>query len=300
MPSFTAFRPSTKIGTLYGGSVFLVALALGVGFLYRGLKLEPSFGQFWPLLASVFFLCIAALYGYWTWGCSSLTYFVDRNALSIRWGSVRQVVPLANIQGLIKAEDDEVVNIEGINWTGHHIGRAHVDDLGEVLFYSTHRTMGEVIYVQTPDETYAISVPDHIFFAQTVQSNQSRGPLFEQRQSVHRWGIAAQSFWFDGTARLLSLGLVISFFVVLGYVLHIYPGLDQSVPLRFPSLGGFVRVSDKSEMLDIPRSAAAMLGFNLLLAAVLHSWERMVGYVLLLGGIALQVMLLVAAIVAVA
>jgi hypothetical protein len=32
----------------------------------------------------------------------------------------------------------------------------------------------------------------------------------------------------------------------------------------------------------------------------LHTWERMVGYVLLLAGIAIQVMLLVAAIVAVA
>jgi hypothetical protein len=33
---------------------------------------------------------------------------------------------------------------------------------------------------------------------------------------------------------------------------------------------------------------------------LLHSWERMVGYVLLLAGIAIQLMLLVAAIVAVA
>ena len=36
------------------------------------------------------------------------------------------------------------------------------------------------------------------------------------------------------------------------------------------------------------------------LALFLHSWERMVAYVLLLAGISIQVMLLVAAIVAVA
>jgi hypothetical protein len=42
------------------------------------------------------------------------------------------------------------------------------------------------------------------------------------------------------------------------------------------------------------------MAVNLILAVVLHSWERMVGYVLLLAGIAVQLMLLIAAVVAVA
>jgi len=117
---------------------------------------------------------------------------------------------------------------------------------------------------------------------------------------VHRWGIAAQTFWLDPQARLLGFVLVVAFFVVLGYVLNRYPGLSQSVPLRFPSLGGIVRVSDKSALLDIPRSAAGFLALDLGLAILLHTWERMVAYVLLLAGIAIQVMLLVAAVVAVA
>jgi hypothetical protein len=133
-----------------------------------------------------------------------------------------------------------------------------------------------------------------------VQSNQSRGPLFEQRQAVHRWGPAAQSFWFDRSAQVLAILMVVAFGLVLGYVLDTYPGLSQSVPLRFPSLGGVVRVTDKGELLDIPRSAFGFLALDLVLAVLLHSWERMVGYVLLLAGIGVQVMLLIAAILAVA
>ena len=72
------------------------------------------------------------------------------------------------------------------------------------------------------------------------------------------------------------------------------------MPLRFPSLGGVVRVSDKSELLDIPRSAFGFLAVDFALAVLLHTWERMVGYVLLLAGISIQVMLLIAAVVAVA
>jgi hypothetical protein len=160
--------------------------------------------------------------------------------------------------------------------------------------------MAEILFVQTEGQTYGISVEDPVFFAQTIQSNQARGPLFEQEQVVRRWGIAAQSFWLDENARLLSAALICAFVLVLGYVLQTYPGLSETVPLRFPSFGGVVRISDKAELLDIPRSAAGFLAINLTLAVLLHGWERMVSYVLLCAGIAIQVLLLVAATVAVA
>ena len=299
MPSFTAFRPANATGTLYGLAFAAVALVVGGILLYQALEMEPQLAQMLPLLTGTVLLCLGLLFAYWTWGCSSMRYIVDRNALSIRWGNVQQVVPLSNIEKLIPA-GQEPLEIAGVNWTGHHVGRAEVSDLGEVLFYSTHRDPTEVLFVVTPTETYGISVPDHVFFAQTVQSNQSRGPLFEQRQAVRRWGIAAQSFWLDPVARILTLVMLGAFAVVLAYVLDMYPGLSQSVALRFPSLGGVVRVADKSELLDIPRSAFGFLAVDLVLAVLLHTWERMVGYVLLLAGIAIQVMLLVGAIVAVA
>ena len=299
MPSFTAFRPPTATGTLYGLAMTAFALLVGGALLYRGLEMDVQLAQLLPLLIGAGLLCLGFLFAYWTWGCHSLRYVVDRNALSIRWGNVQQIVPLTSIEKLIPAGPD-AVQIEGVNWAGHHVGRGDVADVGEVLFYSAHRSPNEVLYVVTPTESYGISVPDHVFFAQTVQSNQSRGPLFEQRQVVRRWGVGAQSFWLDPVARLLTIVLVASFVVVLGYVADMYPGVTQSVALRFPSLGGVVRVADKSALLDIPRSAFGFLAVDLVLAVLLHSWERMVGYVLLLAGIAIQVMLLVAAIVAVA
>ncbi|HXH20886.1 MAG TPA: PH domain-containing protein [Dehalococcoidia bacterium] len=297
----TVFRPGSNIGALYGAAVVLVCYALAALMLFKGLTQEVEFSQLFPLLAGGFFLGLGSLYLYWTWGCRSLRYVVDRNALSIRWGGIQQVVPLHRIERLVPAEAGENPSIEGVNWPGHHVGRGFVPIMGgDVLFYSGHRDIGEVLYLQTDEETYAISVPDHIVFAETIQAAQARGPLFEQRQAVHRWGIPAQSFWIDANARLLAAALIASFVAVLAYVLHEYPGLPQSVPLRFPALGGIVRVSDKSELLDIPRSGLGFMAANLTLAVLLHSWERMVGYVLLLAGIAVQVMLLVAAVVAVA
>ncbi len=304
LPSLTVFRPSTNLGSAFGGAISLFSCVLAGGLIYRALSQDVAFGQLPRFLGAGFFITVGSLYAYWTWGCRSLSYAVDRNALSIRWGGVRQIVPLDRIERLIPGHEIENPHIEGVSWVGHHVGRATVETIGDVLFYSTHRTMREVLYVQTADQTYGISVPDQVFFAQTIQSNQARGPLFGQRQAVHRWGIAAQSFWLDPRARLMAAILIASFFVMLGYVLHQYPGLGHNaagqVQLRFPALGGIARVGDKSAVLDIPRSGIGFLAVNLVLAVFLHSWERMVGYVLLLGGIAVQFTLLIAAIVAVA
>jgi Bacterial PH domain len=299
-PAFSVFRPATSAGTLFGLGVVGVSAVLSAGLLYRGLTMDAGPGQLLPLIIGGFFVAIGALFAYWTWSCSTLRYEIDRNALSITWGATRQVVPLTRIEKLIPAAEDEVIKLEGVSWRGHHVGRAQIEDVGDVLFYSAHQVPSEVLYVQTPSETYGISLPDHVLFAQTVQVNQKRGPLFEQRQAVHRWGVAAQSFWLDPQARLLALLLLASFIVVLAYVLQTYPGLSPTVSLRFPSLGGIIRVTSKSELLDIPRSAFGLLALNLTLGILLHTWERMVGYVLLLTGIAVQIMLLVGAIVAVA
>ncbi len=300
-PALTVFRPVNTLGSAYGGVVILFSAGIATLLLYKGITEDVALGQIFLFADAGLFLALGILYAYWTWGCRSLSYVIDRNSLSIRWGGLRQVVPLDKIDRLIPGDEVENPHIEGISWLGHHVGMAYVQSVGQVLFYSTHRTMREVLYIQTEGgTTYGISVQDPVVFAETIQSNQARGSLFDQRQAVHRWGVAAQSFWLDANARLLTAILLAAFFAVLGYTLYIYPGLAQSVPLRFPSLEGVVRVSDKSALLDIPRSALGFLTVNIVLAVMLHSWERMVGYVLLLAGIAVQITLLVAVAVAVA
>ncbi len=300
MPSFTVFRPVVTFGTLCGVAVASLALLLAAVLLLKAMAMETSTSQIPPFVAAAVFVGLAALYAYWTWGCFTLSYIIDRNSLSIRWGGLRQVIPIGNIEALVPAVAGEPLQIEGVSWVGHHVGRATVEPFGEVLFYSSHREPGEVLYVQTPWEVYAISVPDNDAFAAALEAHRKRGILFEQRQAVHRRGIAAQSFWLDPTARLLTLVLIGAFLVVLAYVLDTYPDLSQTVRLRFPSLGGIIQVSDKSQLLDIPRSALGFAAVNLGLAVLLHGWERMVSYVLLLAAITIQLVFLVAAIVAVA
>jgi hypothetical protein len=300
MQSFTLFRPSTTLGALTLSAVALCCLAAGVFFLLRGLGVAAGLHQAWYLLGGGYLAGLGIFFAYLAWACFGMSYLVDRNAVTLRWGGIRQVVPVVAIERLIPASHADDAKVAGLNWPGLHVGRGHVPDLGEVLFYSTHRSMADVLFLQTASQTYAISVPDPVFFAQTVQSQQERGPLFETRQAVHRRGLGGAGFWQDRGALLLSALLVASFAAVLVYVLNDYSGLAQRIALRFPALGGIARMTDKSALLDIPRTGAAIMGVNLALALALHSWEKMVAYVLLLAGIGIQATLLIAALVAVA
>jgi hypothetical protein len=300
LPSLVVFRPPSNSGAFIGVAVTGLAAAVAVLLLKKGLGESTGFHQMYPFLAAAISGAAACLLGYWTYGALTMRYVIDRNALSIRWGNVQQIIPLDRVERLIPGEEMDLPRIEGLNWPGHHVGRGYASQLGDVLFYSGHTQPAEVLYIETPDQTYAISVPNQQLFLESIQQAQTRGALFEQRQAVHRWGIAAQSFWQDAGAIVLALLVAGTFFSVLGFVLHRYPGLPATVALRFPSLGGVTRSAPRSDLLDIPRSGLGFLAIDLVLAILLHSWERMVAYVLLVAGIAIEIGLLIAAAVAVA
>ena len=138
---------------------------------------------------------------------------------------------------------------------------------------------------------------DEVRFAEDLQGHQKLGQVISLPQVTERHSVAAQPFWHDPLAQTLALASVLAYAVTMGYVFHQYPGLPESIPLAFPSLGGIVRVEDKSELLTIPTTGIGLLAVNLVLGFILHAWERGVGYLLFLAALGAQIMLLAAAII---
>jgi hypothetical protein len=293
------FKPPRALGALIGGGIavwcFVVALALVV----RGINEDISLGIIsLYALASVFFF-IGLLFVYWTYSLGTLRYTLDRNALTITWGDIRQLVPISQIERLVPGRELPNPHIAGVSWLGHHVGRSEIEGgVGETLFYSTHRSPEDLLYIVTPAMSYAISVHDEVVFAEAVQAQQRAGSLVAVPQTPDRLYLAAQPFWEDRTAQVLALAAFATFFAMFGYVYQQYPDLPQSIALSFPQLDGVTRVGDKDELLKLPITGIGVLLVNLALGFAAHAWERMVGYVLLLAAIGAQVMLLVAAIIA--
>lgn len=293
------FKPPRAIGSLVGGGLAAWCFALTIALTVRGVTQDVSLGVIALYgVASIFFM-LGLLFAYWTYSLGTLKYVLDRNALTIVWGDIRQLVPMSQIERLVPGRELENPQVAGVSWMGHHVGQANVEGgIGDTLFYSTHRSPEDLLYVVTADQSYAVSVEDEVAFAEAVQAQQRLGSLVAVPQTPDRLYLAAQPFWEDRIAQTLALAAAAMFFAMFSYVYHQYPGLSQSIELSFPQLDGVTRVGSKSELLKLPMTGIGLLLINLALGFIAHSWERMVGYVLLLAAIGAEAILLAAAIIA--
>lgn len=293
------FRPNRTPGMLTGGAAAALALALAAALVVRGVTLPVS-GEVVALYAAAALLVAVGLaFAYWTYCCATLAYVIDRNGIVIRWGDVRQLVPMGNIERIVPGREAPAPRLRGLSWFGHHAARGEVDGLGPVICYSTHSSPDDLLYVVTPDATYALSVHDDIAFADALQTQQRLGSLIAIPQGVQRSALAAQEFWLDRMAQTMALAAVVGFFLMAFYVFREYPGLPRSLELPFPALSGVIRVGSKDELLGLPLAGAGLLLMNLVLGFVLHSWERMVGYLLFGAALVAQGVLLAGAIITV-
>ncbi|MFQ6019534.1 MAG: PH domain-containing protein [Dehalococcoidia bacterium] len=289
-------RPQRIVGTLTGVLPAALALALAVALAFRAAGWPISWPAYLAYLGAGLLLLVALLFAFWAYACSTLHYLLDRSGLLIRWGPLRHFIPIDRIEKLIPGRGEHQPRVQGLSWWGHHIGRGVVHGLGEVLFFSTHRSPEELVYVQTATATYGLSPQDSARFSMQVQRLQEAGGARSQATTaaVHRDTIASHPIWSDRTIQALLFIAVALNLALFGYIFAIYPGLSDQIAIAFPPLGEVADLESKREILQIPLTALAILGLNVMVALGFQRWERTVAYILLLGGISLQLMFWVA------
>ena len=284
------YQPPRALGLLVGAVITLWAAAVALVLFNNGLTSGIGLGQVLSYSASLAALVLAAIFGYWTYALATLSYALDRNGLVITWGTTRQVIPLGAIERLVPGTSVGVPRVGGVSWWGHHVGRANIERIGEVLFYSTHQTPEQVLYVMTEERNYAISVDDPAAFAQEIQVHQELGPTGEVTHHVERSGAAAQAFWNDRLGMALVLLALLAGAAVWGQLTARYEDIPATLELHFPPTEPtpIVTVVSRDAIFELPRTASLILGVNLLVGLVLHAWDRVAGYVLFLAATAVQ------------
>lgn len=288
------YRPPRSRGVLL--AAVLTGWAGGIAGLLvvYGLTLDVGLAMFLSFTGAALMGLLAGLFCYWLFAVTSIRYIIDRNALAIQWGNVRQLIPLRSIQRLIPGRNVPEPSVTGLNGPGLHVGRGRVERVGDTLFYSTHTNRDQLLYVVTPTQSYALTVEDPVAFAKAIQQRQGHEAV-QVRQAPLRTSATAAGFWSDPWAYGLVAGAVIATIALGGYVFYRYPGLPPTLEIAFPPMGGIIRVGSRKELLQIPLTALAILGVNVVLGMLVHRLERMAAYLLWgAGGIA-QVLFAVAA-----
>lgn len=290
------YQPQRALGLLVGAVLTLWAAGIAILLFNYGLTSDIRLAAIGAYVGAVIVTALAMLFAYWWYSLATLSYALDRNGLVIAWGTTRQVIPLQAIERLVPGTSVGVPRVRGVTWLGYHVGRAQIERIGEVLFYSTHQTPEQVLYVMTTERNYAISVDDPAEFARHIQIRLDLGPTAEVTHHVERQAASLQAFWNDRLALLLTGLALAAGATVWGVIAMRWGGLPETLELHFPPTATLplVEVVGRGAILELPRVASTILALNVVIGVALHAWERAAGYALLASATAIQIGFIVA------
>jgi len=294
----TIERPRRALGTVVAALPSLIAAGLALALVTKAITWPVSVTQFAAIVGIIVLFVLAGLFAFWAYACYTLHYVLDRRGLTIAWGTLRHFIPMERVEGLSAGRGEDRPHLRGLSWPGLHVGRGWLDGR-DVLFYSTHRSPEEIVYVRTPAVTYAVSPQDPPRFIDEVerfkQAERSGGT-----ESVQRDVVGGHPIWADRVAQWLALAGILINLALWGYIFAIYPDLSPQITIEFPPLGEITDVHSRSEILKIPAAALAVLAVNLIAGLGFQWRERAATYLLLTGSVFLQLLFWVSAGIAVA
>lgn len=293
----TVERPPRFTGTLTAAAPSAIAIALAAALLVKATTWPASLTLFLGILGITLLGALAIFFAFWAWSCYSLRYILDRGGLTIAWGTVRHHIPIDQIEDLQHGRGELKARVAGLAWPGHQIGHGDADEIGPAIFFSTHRSPEELVYVKTRDLAYAISPTDPVrFIAETRRLKETGKP--EYTPPV-QWNIVGMHpIWSDRWAQSLGVAAIVLNLALWGFVLGFYPHLDNQITIDFPPIGEITTLQSRSEILRIPATATIFLVTNLVAGLVFQWRERAATYLLAGGAVLFQAAFWIAAIVA--
>lgn len=293
----TVERPPRFTGTLIGALLSGTAIVLAAALAVKATTWSASLTLFLGILGITLLAPIAIFFAFWAWSCYNLRYVLDRGGLTITWGTVRHFVPIDQITGLKHGRGELKAHVRGLRWPGLNVGHGNAEEIGPVIFFSTHRSPEEVVYVQTADRAYGISPVDPVrFIAETQRLKEAGKPAARPRV---QWSLVGlHPLWSDRWAQSLGVAAIALNLALWGFVLGVYPHLDNQITIEFPPIGEITTLESRSEIFRIPATATVFLVINLVSGLVFQWRERAATYLLAGGAVVFQAAFWIAAIVA--
>jgi len=249
-----------------------------------------SFGTFVVGLSTILSLLIVGLMAYWVYGLAGASYLLDRNALVIRWGTSKQVIPTHIIERVFTGDEIEgKVRFYGGRWPGHWVGYGELPDAGAALFYATE-PLHKQVFISTPGLVYAISPANQEAFLNSLQQRLQMGPTQVMEQASQRPSVLNWAIWRDWLAlALLGLGVLALAFLV-GILTFRFPKLPILLPLHFGTSGSPDRLGPRGEIFLVPLIGFLTLVINGTLGSILYRRSRVASYMLWGSSILIQLL----------
>ena len=226
--------------------VLLIDLGLGVWLLRRSVD-GVSF-----LLLSTILLSLPLLLHllYRTWGAFTLEYWLDRNAVRIRWGATCVVVPLPAIEQII-SEGSPPIGRALRFWPAPFMRPLSSND-GKSWELFAARPPGQSLWLQTADALFAISPAQPEEFLAALQEYNRLGPSHTLSVSRERPRLCAVSLLEDGLSRWLLLAGGAGVLLLFAALFFPYPALPDRLIFHYDVAGLPDSIRPKSALFLLP------------------------------------------------
>jgi hypothetical protein len=259
----------------------VVAAPLGIGTWGWGLAATASI-----------FLGLTILFQVYC--CFSLAYAITEGKLLIRWGPRTIVIPAQQVTRTVMAGDLGFPHpVRRWWWPGHYRADTRIVGLGETHYYTTTLDDRKLLMVITPFESFAIAPPDPASFQAALDAERAKGIAAEGE--VRYWPVARLPIWGDYTLQILTLICAALTAVCLAIILLRYPGLAESLAIKFNAIGQPAVIAEKSELFKLVLGALGANVVAISVALLVHWRDRVAAYISILGGIGVQILFIVAA-----
>lgn len=232
---------------------------------------------------------------YRTWAAFTLEYWVDRNAITLRWAHLQQVIPTQGVREIVQGASIPMVQEPSLRrWPMPFLNTASQPEPDSINFCAT-LPPEDCIVLRTDAGLYVLSPADTDGFIEALQSRYRLGAT----QNVAPMRV--QRTWLANTLGddrqglvLLSVGLVgvLMLFAVLTIS---FPDLPDVLAVRYNSEGLPVEIREKGALFRLLAIGLLAWSVNAVGGLWFVSQHQRIGAHMLWGGaIVVQVFLLLA------
>jgi hypothetical protein len=268
------FRPRRTQGTLIGSGFLLVLLAAAATGLDQ-LDVSPvtPWILLWVLLPLVS-LPLMALVAYRLYGLWTATYRMDRDGFSLRWGLVREQIPLGMVTAVhrIQELDDPPRAPVGWWWPGCVAAPARGDVRPPTEIFVGSGPAGGVL-VESNERRLVIAPADAAAFVKAFTDATRLGSLHPISALSERPSFVFADAWKDLPARGLILAGALLPLALLAFVGWTAAGLSGSVPFGFDAFGNPGPDAPPGRLLLLPMMAGVLWVIDLGLGTWLYRAE---------------------------
>lgn len=285
-----------RVGWLLGLAFvagLLAATVVGVVFVV----INPI--SVWTFILSVcalFALLFAGRLLYQLWGLINAAYEMDRNAMTIQWGTMQYQIPMASVRAVFSGADVHGLRMRwGLRWPGYYVGYGEGEAIGPILFYAT-RPIAEQVIVRTDGMAYAISPDDLEEFLLAFKERLEMGPTQDVEEHSTHPSFLDWIIWRDRFALITLGGSALWLTLLIGVLCWRYPYLPPKIALRFAPTGETLLLAQPSRIFYLALIGVVFLLLNSTLGLFLYHRAKIAAYFLWGGLLAVQSWLWIAVI----